>query len=91
MPSARPAIASAKPTTALRHRCARRSRAVAPADHSNGMLLSPHSSRCRSEYAAWLDVLPDALRDSATGEALQEIVDLDLVSPGGQFQMSFDI
>jgi len=31
-----------------------------------------------SEYAAWLDVLPEALRDSATGEALQAIVDLDL-------------
>jgi hypothetical protein len=32
----------------------------------------------QSEYAAWLDALPEALRDSATGEALQAIVDLDL-------------
>ena len=32
----------------------------------------------QAEYAAWLDVLPEALRDSATGEALQAIVDLDL-------------
>lgn len=29
-------------------------------------------------YAAWLDNLPANLRDSATGEALQAIVDLDL-------------
>jgi len=29
-------------------------------------------------YAAWLDSLPANLRDSATGEALQAIVDLDL-------------
>jgi len=32
----------------------------------------------QAEYAAWLDALPEALRDSATGEALQAIVDLDL-------------
>jgi hypothetical protein len=31
-----------------------------------------------AEYAAWLDALPEALRDGATGEALQAIVDLDL-------------
>ena len=32
----------------------------------------------QSEYAAWFDALPEALRDGATGEALQAIVDLDL-------------
>ena len=32
----------------------------------------------QAEYAAWLDALPEALRDSFTGEALQAIVDLDL-------------
>jgi hypothetical protein len=32
----------------------------------------------QAEYAAWLDHLPEALRDGATGEALQAIVDLDL-------------
>jgi hypothetical protein len=32
----------------------------------------------QSEYAAWLDALPETLRDGATGEALQAIVDLDL-------------
>jgi hypothetical protein len=34
--------------------------------------------RLQPEYAAWLDALPEALRDGATGEALQAIVDLDL-------------
>jgi hypothetical protein len=34
--------------------------------------------RLQSEYAAWLEALPEALRDGATGEALQAIVDLDL-------------
>ena len=32
----------------------------------------------QAEYAAWLDALPEALRDGATGEALQAIIDLDL-------------
>ena len=32
----------------------------------------------QAEYAAWYDVLPDNLRDTATGDALQAIVDLDL-------------
>jgi ferric-dicitrate binding protein FerR (iron transport regulator) len=32
----------------------------------------------QAEYAAWLDALPEPLRDTATGEALQAIVDLDL-------------
>jgi len=34
--------------------------------------------RLQAEYAVWLDALPEALRDGATGEALQAIVDLDL-------------
>jgi len=29
-------------------------------------------------YAAWLESLPESLQDSATAEALQAIVDLDL-------------
>jgi hypothetical protein len=32
----------------------------------------------QAEYAAWLDVLPEPLRDATTGEALHAIVDLDL-------------
>ncbi len=32
----------------------------------------------QGEYARWLEALPEATRGSATGEALQAIVDLDL-------------
>jgi len=32
----------------------------------------------QAEYASWLDALPEPLRDGATGDALQAIVDLDL-------------
>jgi len=32
----------------------------------------------QADYAAWLESLPANLRDSATGEALQAMVDLDL-------------
>jgi hypothetical protein len=32
----------------------------------------------QAEYAAWLDAMPETLRDGATGEALQAIVDFDL-------------
>jgi hypothetical protein len=32
----------------------------------------------QAEYAGWLEALPDATRDTATGEALQAIVELDL-------------
>ena len=30
------------------------------------------------EYTAWADALPDALRDTATAEALQAVIDLEL-------------
>jgi hypothetical protein len=32
----------------------------------------------QAAYTAWLDALPEAWRDGATGQALQAIVDLDL-------------
>jgi hypothetical protein len=32
----------------------------------------------QAEYVAWLEALPEPLRESATGEGLQAIVDLDL-------------
>ena len=32
----------------------------------------------QAECAAWFDALPERLRDSATGAALQEIIELDL-------------
>jgi hypothetical protein len=32
----------------------------------------------QAEYARWLEALPEATRDTATGEALQAMADLDL-------------
>ena len=32
----------------------------------------------QNEYAQWFEALPEPLRDTPTGEALQAIVDLDL-------------
>jgi hypothetical protein len=32
----------------------------------------------QAEYAAWFEALPEATRDSATGEALQAIIEVDL-------------
>ena len=32
----------------------------------------------QTEYAVWLEALPDSLQDTATAEALQVIVELDL-------------
>jgi len=32
----------------------------------------------QAAYAAWLEALPEATRDTPTGEALQAVVDLDL-------------
>jgi len=37
-----------------------------------------NSSSLQVQYAAWLDALPDNLRDTTTAEALQTICDLDL-------------
>jgi hypothetical protein len=34
----------------------------------------------QAEYAAWLDALPDSLRDSSVAEALEAIADLDLTA-----------
>jgi hypothetical protein len=32
----------------------------------------------QADYARWLDALPEGARDTATGEALQAMIDLDL-------------
>jgi hypothetical protein len=32
----------------------------------------------RAEYERWLEAMPEALRDTPTGEALQVVLDLDL-------------
>ena len=34
----------------------------------------------QAEYAAWLEALPDSLRDSSIAEALEAIADLDLTA-----------
>jgi hypothetical protein len=49
--------------------------ALAAADDDGAELLA-----LQAEYVAWSDALPESLRDSATAEALQEIIDLDLDS-----------
>lgn len=62
------------PTPKVRYRRAadRRSRAQRWCDAINELVtLQP-------EYVAWLDSLPDSLRATPTGEALQAIADLDL-------------
>src|ERR1700722_13306034 len=52
-------------------------RPIAVAESSVGMTRSPRSLTC-IEYGTWLDALPDNQRDSAIGEALQAVCDLDL-------------
>jgi hypothetical protein len=34
----------------------------------------------QAEYASWLTVLPDSLRDTATAEALEALADLELTA-----------
>jgi hypothetical protein len=63
------------------------------ADHAPGQMAKPARARplsrrwhetvaglvsLQAEYARWLDALPEATRDTATGDALQAMVDLDL-------------
>ena len=63
-----------QPQAAIRRRAAadRRSRAQRWQDAVAELLA------LQAEYAAWSDTLPESLRDSATAEALQAIIDLDL-------------
>ena len=68
MPSARRAIARTKRSADRRSRHQRWRDAVVE-------LLA-----LQAEYAAWLDVLPDSLRDSAKAEPLEAITDLDLTA-----------
>jgi hypothetical protein len=63
-----------QPPPAVRYRrpVDRRSRSQRWNDLVAGLLA------LQAKYAAWYDVLPDNLRDTATAAALQAIVDLDL-------------
>jgi hypothetical protein len=68
----RTARAAARPVMHYRRAADRRSRAQRWRDAVAELLA------LQAQYAAWLDALPETLRDGATGEALQAIVDLDL-------------
>jgi len=64
--------AAARPVIHYRRAADRRSRAQRWRDAVAELVA------LQAEYAAWLDTLPETLRDGATGEALQAIVALDL-------------
>ena len=73
-----------------------RSRARRQAEQAPAIVKQPRPSRqsrrkrwddalavmmtVQAECAAWFEALPESLRDSATAEALQEMIDLDLDS-----------
>ncbi|HVB69849.1 MAG TPA: hypothetical protein VNE67_18530 [Acetobacteraceae bacterium] len=68
----RAARADGKPATTKRRRPAdRRSRAQRWRDAVTEL------TELQESYAAWLNTLPDNLRDTATAEALQAICDID--------------
>ena len=69
---ARKQAKASKPTIRYRRPADRRSRPQRWTDAVAELLA------LQAEYAAWADALPEALRDTATAEALQAIVDLDL-------------
>jgi uncharacterized membrane protein len=68
----RAARAAGKPVVRTRRPADHRSRARRWTDHVTGLV------EAQVEYAAWLESLPDNLRDSPLAEALQAICDLDL-------------
>ena len=68
----RAARASGAPAVRMRPPADHRSRARRWKDAIAELL------QLQAQYAAWLEALPDNLRDTATAEALQAICDLDL-------------
>jgi hypothetical protein len=68
----RAARAAGAPTVRMRRPADHRSRARRWKEAVAELL------QLQAQYAAWLEALPDNLRDSATAEALQAICDLDL-------------
>lgn len=68
----RAARAAGKPIVRTRRPADHRSRAQRWTDHVTSLV------EAQVEYAAWLESLPDNLRDSPLAEALQAICDLDL-------------
>jgi hypothetical protein len=68
----RTARAAARPVIHYRRAVDRRSRAQRWRDAVAELVT------LQAEYAQWFEALPEPLHNSATGEALQAIVDLDL-------------
>jgi hypothetical protein len=68
----RAARAAGKPVIRTRRPADHRGRARRWTDHVTGLV------EAQVEYAAWLESLPENLRDSPLAEALQAICDLDL-------------
>jgi hypothetical protein len=68
----RAARAAGKPVIRVRRPLDHRGRARRWTDYVTGLV------EAQLEFAAWLDSLPDNLRDSPLAEALQAICDLDL-------------
>ena len=68
----RKAHANGQPKVRYRRPADRRSRTQRWRDAVNELL------RLQADYAEWLETIPEQLRESPTGEALQAIVDLDL-------------
>jgi hypothetical protein len=68
----RAARVAGKPIVRVRRALDHRGRARRWTDHVTGLV------EAQVEYAAWLETLPDNLRDSPLAEALQAICDLDL-------------
>ena len=68
----RAARATGKPATRTRRPADHRSRARQWHD------AVAELADLQTQYATWLEALPDNLRDSSTAEALQSICDLDL-------------
>ena len=66
------ARAAARPAIHYRRAADRRSRAQRWRDAVTELVA------LQAEYAQWFETLPDALHNTATGEALQAIVELDL-------------
>ncbi len=69
---ARQQAEASAPTIRYRHPADRRSRPQRWNDAVAELLA------LQAKYARWANALPEALRDTATAEALQAIVDLDL-------------
>jgi hypothetical protein len=77
-PNDRPAIVPVGKPSRPHRASAIADRWIAAPDHSDGAMRSPNCSPCRPNTPPGATPCPTAFRDSATAEALQAIVELDL-------------